>query len=116
MLKINPAPKDIQEGTLNALCMIRNEITRSQERFEAGRIDGHEHVREAGLQLDDLIDHVLSRALVITRRVEPLDHTAIEKMKKEAYQAGTVAGARHATASEAKRLRGLVNEALKGIL
>lgn len=58
MLDLNKNPKDIQDGTLNALIMIHNECE------AAG-------AREAMYQLADLIDQVACRHLVVTMPAGP---------------------------------------------
>ncbi len=113
---INPKPKDIHEGTLNCLCMARNSITRAQESApdQHGEVMGH--VREAGYQLDDLIDQVFNRALVITKRVEPLDHAAMDKLIHQARTEGYNAGRLAADNAALAKVRAQVSEALRAVL
>ena len=79
MFQLKNPPKDIQEGTLNHLMMIANQIERGNP-------------AEAGYLVSDLIYQVSNRALVITMRVAPLDHEAQAKLLKEAHMQGYAKG------------------------
>lgn len=111
MLPINQKPKDIHEGTLNALCMVQNEMTRAADaEGDSG------HLREAAYQLDDIIDQVVSRALVITQRVEPLDHIQYQQLIDGAHADGFSKGKLAAIEEARKQIRLEVQRALTGVI
>lgn len=85
-------PKDIQEGTANHLMMLLNCL-------ETG------NVREAQYSAIDLLDQIVCRALVVTKRVEPMDHAAVESLRKEAYEQGLAEGKRLGHEQARKELR-----------
>ncbi len=100
---LNPKPKDIHEGTLNHLIQIQNQICT-------------DNPIEAGYLLTDLIDQVSSRGLVITQRVEPLDHIQYQQLIDGAHAEGYAKGKREAHAEAVKQVRRELAEALKGVI
>lgn len=71
-------PKNVHEGTKNRVQLIINEI-------EGG------DPTEAVLQCVDLLDS-LEAQLVVTERVPPLNHAAVQQMKAEEYRNGFTDG------------------------